>query len=210
MLTAIAAAICAGVIVNWIVNGCLRLQGAGTFPGLIAAIWTAWPLLHRHKVNTENFLHPQPKKYQASYQQVFGKIVSFLREANYHFGDKWQFPTPDPDSRRFVADLRFIEDGNPRQRLRRHIKLEVQFNPIDSNETIVQLDFAKDIDGLDYTACDSIISGVQDALDQLLGPGKSVGQPMSIKLSAPPWWLLALTAGMLFGLLLNVLQAVFQ
>ena len=61
------AAIAAGVI-TWLLVGStlgvivLHKNEAGIFPGLIAGIWAAWPLLHQGRVERYNFLHPAPKR----------------------------------------------------------------------------------------------------------------------------------------------------
>jgi len=120
-----------------------------------------------------------------------------------------------------LADLRFtdeeqhLEAGARGQlhtrtrRVQRYLQFEAQFKPVTGGETIVQLDFTPRVEGPNFAACDSIVSGFQQTVDLVLGAGVQAEEPASSKLPAPPWWLLGLTALMLLSLYKDVQQAVF-
>jgi len=200
-------------LVGWFVGDVVfHNAGAGFFPGLVAALWAAWPLFAIHTSQRADFLHPLPKRYPVNNQVAFTKAIEFLREFSYSFGDRWHIVTADVASNRIVADLRFFdEESHPEAagrgistrtvRVQRRIRLEAQFDASYSAETIVKLNFYTQIEGFNFRACDAIITEVKDSLDMLLCGGIEVGASRPFKLSAPPVWLLGVTALMLLFLL---------
>jgi hypothetical protein len=180
-------------------------KGVGAFPGLVAGIWAAWPFFHHARVDRYNFLHPVPKEYKAPVPQAFAKVRDLLAELSYNFGDKWHVVTADPQSKRITANLRFIDketklDLDARggvhtkeERLQRFLELEVQMKDTGRDSTIVQLDFHPKVEGVNFAACDSIVSGLCNAVEASVGPGTEAGSAADKKLPAPPWWLVGIT-----------------
>lgn len=194
---------------------------AGLFPGLIAGIWAAWPLLHHGGVQRYNFLHPVPKRYKAPLKEAFRKIRQILDEKTYNMGDKWTVSTADTQSRRIHAVLRFSDEKSDHSfdarggvhtktvHEKRLLEMDIQMKD-EGTSTVIQFDFVPRIEGSSFFACDSIIEGLLKDTEYSLGAGEQAGNPASTRVPAPPWWLLGLTA---FGLLLllgDVLHAVFH
>ncbi len=200
----------------------LHNKDAGAFPGLVLGIWAAWPFFHQARVQRYNFLHPVPKQYKVPARIAFAMIRDFLAEVSYNFGDKWHVVTADTQSGRVTANLRFTDEHTHfeadarghihtrKERLQRFIGLEVQVKAISNDSVIVQFDFCPKVEGANFAACDSIVSGVANAVESALGPGVQTGNPADTTLSAPPWWLIGLSALALIGLLGDVIKAVFS
>lgn len=207
-----------GAIVGQLV---VHKSEAGFLPGLVAGLWVAWPFFHKGGVNRYNFLHPVPKQYRIPLKQTFAKIRQVISEKTYNFGDKWHVSTADTMQHRITATLRFIDEetrieGDARgqihtrkERLQRLLEMDIQLKDNEDDTTVVQFDFTPKIEGLAYHACDSIISGVVDAVEAQLGPGSDASQAKDKTLPAPPWWLLAITAMGVFTLAHDVLQSVY-
>jgi hypothetical protein len=203
-----AAGLLAFFIVSALVGGSVHDPGAGLFAGLVAAIWAAWPFHHQHAVTRQNFFHPAPRRYQQPTKIVFSQIRDLLRESAYNFGDKWRVSTADATTGRIFAELRYFDEETHtdfssggrvhirKERLQRYLSLEVQMKD-EKSCSVVQYDFDARVEGTKYGACDEIVLGIMDALEHELGPSTDVGDLLSEKLPAPPWWLLAVTAGAL-------------
>ena len=195
---------------------------AGIFPGLVAGLWVAWPFFHRGRVRRYNFLHPVPRRYNMPLKQAFAKVRQILSDKTYNFGDKWHVSTADTIQRRITATLRFTDEHSHieasslsnvhmrKERLQRLLELDVQMKEEPNDVTVVQFDFRPKIEGVVWNACDSIISGITDDVEVLLGPGTDAGNAADTVLPAPPWWLLGVTALMLFFLFGDVMRAVFR
>lgn len=143
--------------------------GAGILPGLILGIMAAAPLFKLAAQERSNFLHPSPREYNIPAKIAFAKIRDILAETTYNYGDKWHVVTADTQSGRITANLRFTDEftriegdarGNIRthkERLQRFLALDIQIGSTERGTTTVQLDFAPQVEGANYTACDSIV-----------------------------------------------------
>ncbi|HEY9793614.1 MAG TPA: hypothetical protein V6D22_24665 [Candidatus Obscuribacterales bacterium] len=195
---------------------------AGFFPGLVLAIWAARPLFHRVRVERSNFLHPVPREYNVPAKIAFAKIRDFLAETSYNFGDKWQVATADTVAGRITANLRFTDEHTHfeadarghihtrKERLQRFVALEVQITRSPTGSSIIQLDFCPKVEGANFTACDSIVSGITAAIDSAIGPGVAVGEPADANRPAAPLWLKGLSILALLGLLGDAATALFH
>lgn len=146
--------------------------GAGILPGLILGIMAAAPLFRLAAQERSNFLHPTPREYNIPAKIAFAKIRDILAETTYNYGDKWHVVTADTQSGRITAHLRFTDEfnriegdarGNIRthkERLQRFLALDIQIRTTERGTTIVVLDFMPTVEGLNYSACDSIISSI--------------------------------------------------
>jgi hypothetical protein len=211
----ILAGSCAFFVVSSIVGGIDRIPGAGLFPGMVAAMWAAWPLWHFSSAARNTLLHPQPKLHAVNAQVAFSKVRDLLREKVYQYGDQWRVITADVATMRILADLRYVEEeasiemGNRGElqsrtnKVQRHLRLETQICP-QGPKSIVQFDFEPRVEGLHFTACDSMIKEFVASAEASIGPGTPIGSPAETRLSAPPWWLLALTGFMLLGVMGDV------
>ncbi len=200
----------------------LHNKDAGAFPGLVLGIWAAWPFFHHARIQRYNFLHPVPKEYKVPAKEAFSKIRDLLAEVSYNFGDKWHISTADTQTGRIAANLRFTDEHlhmeadarghihTRKERLQRFIGLDVQVRDTGRGTAVIQLDFSPKVEGANFFACDSIVSALNAAIESALGASTPVGTQADTKLSAPPWWLLGLSALALLGLCGDVIKAVFQ
>ncbi|SRR5579875_488077 len=200
----------------------LHNKDAGAFPGLVLGIWAAWPFFHHARIQRYNFLHPVPGEYQVLAREAFQKVRDLLAEVSYNFGDRWHVATADTQTGRIVANLRFTDEHvhfeaearghihTRKERLQRFIGLEIHVKDTGRGTAIIQLDFSPKVEGANFFACDSIVSNLSAAIESELGAGTPAGTPADTKLSAPPWWLLGLSALALLGLCTDVLKAVFS
>lgn len=210
----LAVAIIVGLAAAGIVGstlGVIVLQkaDAGLFPGLVAGIWAAWPLLHQGRVERFNFLHPPPKRYNTPIKIAFQKVRDLLAETTYNFGDKWHVPTADTQERRIHAILNFSDEAvkmemdarggvhTRTEREKRTLILDIQMKS-EADKTVIQFDFVPKVEGSSFTACDSIVAGLLANTEAVLGTGTPAGRSITGALPAPPWWLLGLTAYALF------------
>jgi hypothetical protein len=195
---------------------------AGIIPGFVAGVWAAWPFLHHGRVKRYNFLHPVPRRYNKPLKQAFAGIRQILNEKTYNFGDKWHVSTADTIKRRVTATMKYSDEQSHlegsslssmhmrKERLQRLIELDVQLKEEPNDVTVVQFDFHPKVEGAAWTACDSIIAGIMNDVEALLGPGTNAGSEADTTLPAPPWWLLGVTVLMLLYLFGDVWTAVFK
>jgi hypothetical protein len=155
--------------------------GAGIVPGLVLGILAAIPIFKSACEERAKFLHPQPREYRVPAKIAFAKIRDILAEISYNYGDKWHVVTADTQTGRITANLRFTDEftrfeGDARgqihtrkERLQRFLSVEIQVRSTETGNTLVHLDFAPTVEGVNYAACDSIISSlsatIQAALD---------------------------------------------
>lgn len=66
------------------------------------------------------------------------------------------------------------------------------------------MDFTLQPEGAQFQACDSISTELIDSIDTLVRLGVQVGDPADTRLPAPSWWLIALSALILFALLCDI------
>ena len=196
-------------------------SGACWIPATIGFIWGAWPFFHKANVKAYNLLHPSPMRFSMNMQHAFSKVRELLSVLSYKYGDKWNVVLADTNTGRIVAELRFSDEetrmetdgrGHPHSRnirVQRYLKLEMQLKPIESTDTVLSMDFESRIEGFNKMACDGIINGFMQELTNSLGPGQVVGQSLSEKIQAPPWWLISLTVVSLFLLFFDVHKAVW-
>lgn len=195
---------------------------AGCLPGLVAAIWVAWPFFHNAGVSRFNFLHPVPRAYKTPIKQAFSQIRDIVSDITYNFGDKWNVSTADVNQHYIKALLRFTDEethieGTSLQniharteRKQRLLEMEVKFQDNGNDTTTIQFDFQPRVEGTQFYACDHIINGLMNRVDATLGPGTDQGQAVDTKLSAPPWWLIGLGALALLNLGSSIMKAVFK
>lgn len=213
------------LLVGAITGECITTddKGAGVLPGLVAAVWVAWPFFHHAGVSRYNFLHPVPREYKHPLKQAFAQIRDILADVTYNFGDKWHISTADAMQRRILATLRFTEEesrgfdgtnlGNIRhrtERVQRLLEMEIQFKDTGTETTIIQFDFHPRVEGVQWFACDHIVNGLMNRVEASLGPGADRGQAADTKLPAPPWWLIGLGALGVLNLGSSIMTAVFK
>lgn len=194
----------------------------GMFPALVAGVWAAWPLLHQSRVQRYNFLHPVPREYKVPAKRAFSRIRELLADSSYNYGDKWHIATADTTSGRITADLRFTDEyvhheldsrgqlHTRKERLQRYLGLEILIRDTGRDTALIQMDFMPRVEGVQFHACDSIVTDLIDSIEDRIGPGVQVGDPADTRLPAPPWWLLSLSAFALLVLLSEIQKAIFQ
>ncbi len=195
-------------------------KGVGVLPGIVAGIWAAWPFFHHGRVSRYNFLHPVPKEYKQSLKQAFAHIRDIIADVTYNFGDKWHISTADPNQRRILASLRFTDEESHiegtslqnihsrKERVQRLLEMEIQFKDTGNDTTIIQFDFHPRVEGVRWYACDHIVNGLMGRVEASFGVGIDRGQPADTKLSAPPWWLVGITALAVLSLMGDVSKRV--
>lgn len=200
----------------------LHNNEAGFLPGLIAGIWAAWPFMHQARVQRYNFLHPVPREYKVPAKQAFARVRELLAETSYNFGDKWHVSGADTTSGRITADLRFTDEQihydmdargqihTRKERLQRHLGIEIKICDTGRDTTLIYLDFAPNVEGAQFHACDSIATGLINSIERQIGPGVLIGDPADTRVPAPPWWLLCLSGLALLALLKDINKVIFQ
>lgn len=200
----------------------LHNNEAGFFPGLVAGVWAAWPFLHQARVKRYNFLHPVPREYKVPVKQAFAKVRDLLADTSYNFGDKWHIASADTTSGRITADLRFTDEQihhdmdsrgqihTRKERLQRFVSLELKITDTGRDTALIQIDFTPKVEGSQFYACDSIVTGLINSIESRIGPGVQVGDPADTRIPAPPWWLISLSGFALFALLSDIQKAIFQ
>lgn len=151
--------------------------GAGIIPGVVLGILAAIPIFKSACEERAKFLHPEPREYMVPAKIAFAKIRDILAEISYNYGDKWHVVTADTQTGRITANLRFIDEftrlegdarGNIRthkERLQRFLAVDIQVQPTERGTTTIQMDFRPTVEGVNYAACDSIISKFTNAID---------------------------------------------
>lgn len=216
-----------GLFVWGLVGACTRFYvlntpETGVMEGLVAAVWAAWPFFHTGGVQRYNFLHPVPRRYKTPLKQAFAKVRQIISEKSYNFGDKWHVATADTQQRRITATLRFTEEESKgfegtnianiqhrTQRVQRLLELDVQMKEEPNDTTVVQFDFRPKVEGVNFSASDSIITGIISDVETALGPGTDAGNPADTSIPAPPWWLIGVGGLGLLQLWGDVMKAVF-
>ncbi len=222
----IAAAIFVGIIAFVLVGSIVfsvvpNNYGACMLPATVGFMWGSWPLFYKAYERANNLLHPPIMMYPVNMQVAFSKMRQLLSELSYNFGDKWNTVVADTSTGRIVADLRFADDqfltesdsrGMPHTRktkVQRYIRLEMELKPEGSIATLLKMDFDTRIEGFDKSACDVILQGVIQGINDALGEGKMLEKSVPEKIPAPPWWLIGVTAMALFVLFIDVHKAVW-
>ena len=190
---------------------------AGIFPGIVAAIWVAWPFFRLSMINHRDLMHPKPRIYPGTPQDNFERLHKLLNEAVYFYGDRWHIISANTQSNRLVANLTYREEeaqwagGNLNQHVwvRRFVKLEAYFKDSGDGGTIVQFDFEQRSEGMSGHVCDPIVMNVMEAFDESAGVGSSIGGFDEPILPAPPWWLLGLTSLSLLCFTWDVIRNTF-
>ncbi len=89
--------------------------------------------------------------------------------------------TADTQTGRITANLRFIDEftrfeGDGRgqihtrkERLQRFLSVEIQVRPTERGTTMIQMDFSSTVKGVNYAACDSIISSLSSQIEAAIG-----------------------------------------
>lgn len=223
MIGGIIAAIVAFFVVGAVTGELvLHTPQTGVTEGLVAAIWAAWPFFHTGGIMRYNFLHPVPRRYKVPLKQAFAKVRQIIGDKTYNFGDKWHVSTADTQQRRITATLRFTEEESRgfegtnianiqhrTQRVQRLLELDVQMKEEPNDVTVVQFDFRPRVEGVNFSACDSIIKGIVSDTEAALGPGTDAGNPADTTVPAPPWWLIGVGVLGLLNLWGDVMKAVF-
>ena len=155
--------------------------GAGIVPGLVLGILAAYPIFKSACEERAKFLHPEPREYKVPAKIAFAKIRDILAEISYNYGDKWHVVTADTQTGRITANLRFIDEftrlegdarGNihtRKERLQRFLAVDIQVQPTERGTTAIQIDFTPTVEGVNYAACDSIVSSLSANIDRALG-----------------------------------------
>lgn len=78
-----------------------------------------------------------------------------------------------------------------------------------NDTTVAQFDFVPKVEGVNFSACDSIIAGIVSDVEAALGPGSDAGNPADTTIPAPPWWLIGVGGLGLLTLWGDVMKAVF-
>ncbi|MBP7864209.1 hypothetical protein KA183_21160 [bacterium] len=201
---------------NFVSEIVISKAGSGVLPGLVAAIWAAYPFFHMARINEFNFLHPAPMKYPVNVQVAFSKIRRILGESSYFYGDKWYVVTADTATNCIVADLRFFEEeirmessghGQFHQRKirqQRYIRLNLMLKSDEMAESNIQMDFEIRVEGLNKRACEDIITGLKEQIENEIGPGQIAGQLVSESTPPAPWWLIGATSVALFCMFIDI------
>jgi hypothetical protein len=180
-ILAIAIGIFVFLLTGGITNELTHDPGAGVLPGLVLGFLAAAPLFKLAAQERSNFLHPAPREYNIPAKLAFAKIRDYLAEVSYNYGDKWHVVTADTQSGRITANLRFLDEftciegdarGNihtRKERLHRFLSLDIHVRATTSGTTVIQLDFSPRVEGVCYTACDSIVSALQNQIESVLG-----------------------------------------
>jgi len=153
---------------------------AGIVPGLVLGILAAIPIFKSACEERSKCLHPAPREYNVPAKIAFAKIRDILAEISYNYGDKWHVVTADTQTGRITANLRFIDEftrleGDARgqihtrkERLQRFLSVEIQVQPTERGTTLIQMDFSPTVEGVNYAACDSIISSLSARIEAAL------------------------------------------
>ena len=97
-----------------------------------------------------------------------------------------------------------------KERLQRYLALELSIRDTGRDTALLQMDFTPKVEGAQFQACDSIVTGLIESIENRIGPSVQVGDPTDTKIPAPPWWLISLSALALFAILSDIQKAIFQ
>ena len=176
-IVAIAAGMFVFLLSGAVINEITHNPEAGMLPGLVLGIMAAYPIFKLAGEQRSNFLHPAPREYNIPAKIAFAKIRDYLAEVSYNYGDKWHVVTADTQSGRITANLRFTDElthfegdarGNihtRKERVQRFLALDIHVRQTERGTTIVQLDFSPRVEGVNYSACDSIVSALTNTVD---------------------------------------------
>jgi hypothetical protein len=177
-------------------------------PGIVAALWVAWPCFVLGLRQRQTFVHPKAYIYNGSTQDNFEQLSQLLRESAYKFGDHWNIVTADTQTNRLLANLHFFDEisqlsangGLRTEKLRRFIQLEATFKDVAPSKSLIQLNFDKTAEGRDLRSCEEIIQEVVASFHSRIGVGESYHIESPVAFPAPPWWLIVVTSFSLLGL----------
>ncbi|MCW5824202.1 MAG: hypothetical protein KIT34_15465 [Cyanobacteria bacterium TGS_CYA1] len=190
--------------------------GTGVLPGLVAAVWAAYPFFHKARIHSINFLHPGLVKYPVNVQVAFSKIRRILSESSYFYGDKWYVVTADTATNCIVADLRFYEEeiriettgyGHCHQRqvrMQRFIRLNLTLNPNGIAESNVQMDFEIKAEGFNKQSCENIVADLKTKIEEEIGPGQNQEALVSDSIPPASWWLIGATSFALICMFIDI------
>ncbi|MDX2106797.1 MAG: hypothetical protein SFY67_10390 [Candidatus Melainabacteria bacterium] len=190
--------------------------GTGVLPGLVAAIWAAYPFFQKAQNDSLNLLCPRLKKYPVNVQVAFSKIRRILGEASYFYGDKWYVVTADTATNSIVADLRFYEEETKMEssgrghfhsrqvRVQRYIRLNCNLSPEGISESSIQMDFEVRVEGWNKRACDEIIAVLKQQIEEEIGPGQTTKPEVLHAAPQVPWWLIGGTSFALFFMFVDI------
>jgi hypothetical protein len=159
---------------------------AGIMPGLVLGVLAAIPIFKSACEERAKFLHPQAREYKVPAKIAFAKIRDILAEISYNYGDKWHVVTADTQTGRITANLRFMDEftrfeGDARghihtrkERLQRFLAVEIQVQATERGTTAVLMDFRPTVEGVNFAACDSIISSLSANIESALGGALSI------------------------------------
>ncbi|HEY9786828.1 MAG TPA: hypothetical protein V6D17_15670 [Candidatus Obscuribacterales bacterium] len=179
-IVAIIVGIFVFLLTGAMVNEVTHDPGSGLMPGLVLGVLAAYQIFKAACEERAKFLHPEPREYNVPAKIAFGKIREILAETSYNYGDKWHVVTADTQSGRITANLRFIDEftrfegdarGNihtRKERLQRFLSVEIQVNQTERGTMQVQLDFSPVVEGVNYNACDSIVSSLSASIESAL------------------------------------------
>ena len=188
---------------------------AGILPGIVAAIWTAWPFFVFGKQDQLDLMHPAPRNYEGTVQDNFERLHQMLTEATYFFGDRWQIISANTQTNRLIANLTYRQEeaqlgagmSTRREFVRRFIRLDATFKDAGDGRTIVRFDFEQRAEGFSAHICDPIILNVIDVFEARAGAGTTEAAGSYPRLlPPPPWWLLAVTSVALLGFTWDVIK----
>jgi len=194
----------------------IHRAGSGVLPGLVAAIWAAYPFFQRAQNDSFNLLHPGLTKYPVNVQVAFSKIRRILGESSYFYGDKWYVVTADTATNSIVADLRFHEEETKMEssgrghfhsrqvRVQRYIRLNCNLRPEGISESSIQMDFEVRVEGWNKRACNEIIAGLRQQIEEEIGPGQTTKPEVLHVIPQVPWWLIGATSFALFFMFVDI------
>lgn len=69
-----------------------------------------------------------------------------------------------------------------KERLQRYLGLQMTIRDTGRDTTTITLDFSPKVEGVQYLACDSIVTGLINSIESRLGPGAQVADPTETRL----------------------------
>ncbi len=171
---------------------------AGLMPGLVLGLWVGLSIEHQRREQTNSMLFPAPLKCSQSLKQVYPQVKKLIREYTYQYGKTFRIhPTNPSQSRELKADMTWADtdriaellpgDSKGRKLAERHVRLEIYFRSPDANSTTIEIHWYPMAEGLDPSACESVIREVNEQLRQLLGADSDDQQPAKERWIPPVW-----------------------